>query len=161
MIILPLDSTYRGAVNAYIRHLFGGPKLVTLGTLYDSADLPGFIAADKGALLGAALYRLSRDGCEVAALFSLVQGQGAGTKLLDAVRQAALQSGCPRLWLVTTNDNARAIRFYQRYGFALKAVHIGALSKARLLKPEIPQTGEDGIPIAHEFEFEIPLGRKP
>lgn len=40
----------------------------------------------------------------------------------------------------------------------LKAVHIGAVDEARsLLKPEIPATGEDGIPIRHEFEFELLL----
>ena len=40
---------------------------------------------------------------------------------------------------------------------ALKAVHIGAVSAMRELKGELPQRGEDGIPIEHEFEFEIVL----
>ena len=60
--------------------------------------------------------------------------------------------------LITTNDNTSALRFYQKYGFSLKAVHIGAADEARrLLKPALPRTGEDRIPIHHEFEFEILL----
>ena len=43
-------------------------------------------------------------------------------------------------------------------GGELKAVYIGAVDEARrLLKPALPRTGEDGIPIHHEFEFEILL----
>lgn len=92
---------------------------------------------------------------EVSALFSLVEGQGVGRRLLDAARAEARRRGAKRLWLVTTNDNTAAIRFYQRYGFSLKAVRIGAVNEARKLKPSIPPTGSDGIPIEHEFEFEI------
>ena len=42
-------------------------------------------------------------------------------------RQNVQKIGCNRMWLVTTNDNTPAIRFYQRYGFTLKAVHINAV----------------------------------
>jgi len=45
------------------------------------------------------------------------------------------------------------MRFYQRYGFELAAVRLGAMAEARRLKPSIPLTGDDGIPIEHEFEF--------
>jgi hypothetical protein len=55
---------------------------------------------------------------------------------------------------VTTNDNAPAIRFYQRRGWDLVALHRDAVNESRRLKPEIPATGVDGIPIRHELEFE-------
>ena len=32
-----------------------------------------------------------------------------------------------------------------------------AMDEARRLKPQIPLTGNDDLPIAHEFEFEILL----
>ena len=148
---------FRSAVNGYVRCLWGGPMCATMGKLYDMSDLPGFVAEEEGALLGALLYRVADGGMEVSALFSLVEGQGAGRKLLDAAAEEALRLKLKRLWLITTNDNTRAIRFYQRYGFHLKAVHIGAVNEARKLKPSIPLTGDDGIPIEHEFEFEILL----
>ena len=129
--------------------------VVTLGKLYDTSDLPGFVAQGDGALLGAILYRIHGDQCEIPALFSLVQGIGAGTKLLDAVICTAKEKGIRRVWLITTNDDTRAIRFYQKYGFELKAVHVDAFEKTRELKNELPSLGNDGIPIKHEFEFEM------
>ena len=157
MHIQSLNDTHRKSVNAYIKYLWNGPNIVTRGRLYDTSSLPGFVAEGDGALLGALVYRPDGDGWEVSALFSLIQGIGAGTKLLDAVKEAAIARGAKRLWLVTTNDDTQAIRFYQKYGFSLKAVHIGGFEAVRRLKAGVPDKGNDGIPIEHEFEFEIPL----
>ncbi|GAA2448341.1 hypothetical protein GCM10010191_77240 [Actinomadura vinacea] len=66
--------------------------------------------------------------------------------------EAARAAGADRLWLITTNDNLRALRFYQRYGFDLVAV-----ARSRALTPSIPEIGLDGIPIRHELELELPL----
>jgi hypothetical protein len=60
--------------------------------------------------------------------------------------------------VITTNDNLDAIRFYQRRGMRLVAVHRGAVDEARRIKPSIPLIGEHGIPIHDELEFEIALG---
>lgn len=157
MNILRLDESFRNSVDAYIRHLWSGPKSVALGELYDTSILPGFVVVDDGALLGAALYRLYNEECEVSVLFSLIQKEGVGTKLLDAVIDTARQEKARRVWLVTTNDNTQAIRFYQKYGFSLKAVHIGSFEVTRKLKDKIPEVGIDNIRIEHEFEFEILL----
>lgn len=156
MKIFSLDNTnHRENVNAYIRYLWGGPMVVTLGNLYDTSNLSGYVAEGDGALLGAVLYQLNNDECEVSVLFSLVQGIGAGTKLLDTVVNTAKENGVHRVWLITTNDDTQAIRFYQKYGFKLKAVHIGAFEVTRKLKNELPSLGNDNIPIEHEFEFEL------
>ncbi len=53
--------------------------------------------------------------------------------------------------LITTNDNMRALRFYQRRGFRLVALNPGALERSRELKPEIPETGMHGIPLSDEL----------
>jgi RimJ/RimL family protein N-acetyltransferase len=82
-----------------------------------------------------------------------------GTALVDAVAEAARAAGAVRLWLVTTNDNLRALRFYQRYGFDLVAVHRDAIARSRALKPSIPRIGLGGIPIRHELELELDLHR--
>jgi ribosomal protein S18 acetylase RimI-like enzyme len=85
------------------------------------------------------------------------EGAGAGTALLDAAARAARDAGCGRVWLITTNDNLRALRFYQRRGFRLVAVHPDALERSRELKPSIPETGLDGIPLRDELELELRL----
>jgi hypothetical protein len=82
------------------------------------------------------------------------EGIGAGRALLDDAAHRAGAAGCTRAWLVTTNDNANAIRFYQRQGWELVAKHRDAVTESRRLKPEIPERGYDDIPIRHELEFE-------
>lgn len=59
-----------------------------------------------------------------------------------------------RLWLVTTNDNPDALRFHQRRGFRIAAVHAGAMAASRRIKPAIPEIGACGIPIGDEIELE-------
>jgi DNA-3-methyladenine glycosylase I len=89
-------------------------------------------------------------------LNSLREGIGIGTALLDAVREAARKSGCRRTWLITTNDNLHALRFYQKRGWRLTALHRNALDESRRLKPVIPEIGIDGIPLRDEIELEPP-----
>ena len=67
------------------------------------------------------------------------------------------ERGVGRVWLITTNDNVRALRFYQRYGFDRVALHRNAVDAARTLKPQIPRVGLDGIPVRHELELEVQL----
>jgi len=89
---------------------------------------------------------------------SLVEGQGVGTALIAAVAEAARASGCLRLWLVTTNDNVDALRFYQKRGFRLAALYPDAIAESRKLKPKIPPIGAHGIPIRDEIELVMRLG---
>src|SRR5918912_524252 len=73
---------------------------------------------------------------------------GIGSALVQAVADIAQAAGCRRCWVVTTNDNVDALRFYQRRGFRLTAIRCGAVDEARrLLKPAIPRVGEHGIPL--------------
>lgn len=155
MNIICLNKENRGPVDKYIRDEWGGPMIVTLGNLYDSRPLPGYAVIEDGHISGAILYRLFAEECEIAALYSLKENRGIGTALINQVISAAHANGCRRIWLVTSNDNTHAIRFYQKFGFQLKAVHINSFDFIRKLKPEIPPCGIDGIPLAHEFEFEL------
>jgi GNAT superfamily N-acetyltransferase len=131
--------------------------VVSRGRLQDASLLPGFVAEDDGRPVGLATYRVDRDDCEVVSIHSAREGRGAGTALLDAVVGAARTAGCSRVWLITTNDKLHAIRFCQRRGWDLAALHRDAMARSRELKPEIPERGEDGIPIRHELEFELRL----
>ena len=88
-------------------------------------------------------YRQDGDGVEIAYLE------------LSCRAQAAQETAASRLWLVTTNDNLDALRFYQRRGFRVADVRPGALDDARRsLKPTIPEVGRFGIPIRDEIILE-------
>jgi hypothetical protein len=63
-----------------------------------------------------------------------------------------------RLWLVTTNDNVDALRFYQRRGFRLAELRPEAVTLSRrALKPEIPMVGAHGIELRDELELDLEL----
>ncbi|HZZ53070.1 MAG TPA: GNAT family N-acetyltransferase, partial [Trebonia sp.] len=65
----------------------------------------------------------------------------------------AKRLGCQQITLTTTNDNVDALRFYQRRGFRLAALRPGAVDRSRLRKPEIPRTGDFGIPLRDEIDL--------
>jgi ribosomal protein S18 acetylase RimI-like enzyme len=134
------------------------PVVARLGELVDPTELPGFIAILEGQRAGLASYALRGDECELVTIRSLREGRGVGRALLDAVRDVAVEAGCTRLWLITTNDNLRALELYQRWGMEIVAFHRHAVTEARRhLKPSIPDRGVHGIPIAHELELELHL----
>jgi DNA-3-methyladenine glycosylase I len=152
--VRPLRSQERGRVADLITARWGSPVVVVHGTMYRPAELPGFVALLAREWVGLVTYQIVAKECEIVSLDSLQTGMGIGTALLDAVEQAAQHSKCRRIWLITTNDNLTALRFYQKRGFSLIAVHRGAVEQARRLKPEIPAIGQYGIPIQDEIELE-------
>ncbi len=131
------------------------PVVARLGELVDPTQLPGFIAFLDAQRVGLASYAVRGEECELVTIRSLREG-GVGRALLDAVRDAAVAAGCTRFWLITTNDNLRALELYQRWGMEIVAFHRHAVTEARRhLKPSIPERGAHGIPIAHELELEL------
>ena len=158
--IEPITDNHRAFVDRQIAESWSGPFIAVHGVLFDTRTQPGYVAVDtvdNSAIIGYILYNIADGDCEITVLESLRQKQGVGRALINAVISTSKDAGCRRMWLVTTNDNTQAIHFYQRFGFILKAVHINSLDEARKLKPQIPLIGEDGIPLMHEFEFEMGL----
>lgn len=140
-----------------LKEWWAGPAVVSRGKLHRADELPGFIAMQSGKPAGLITYQITGEECEIITMNSLIEGRGIGSSLIAAVRDVAVEAGCRRLWLITTNDNTVALRFYQKRGFHLVAVHRNAIEQSRRLKPEIPETGNDGIPLRDEIELEIIL----
>lgn len=155
--VAPLGPADRAWAARFLTERWGAPMVVAHGVAYRAEELPGFYAAYAGERAGLITYHVAGDACEVVSLDSARPGLGVGTALLDAVAAEARRWGCRRVWLITTNDNLRALGFYQRRGFALVAVRRGAVDEARKLKPEIPLVGDGGIPIRDEIELELLL----
>jgi ribosomal protein S18 acetylase RimI-like enzyme len=154
--VRPLGDADRDWARAKLHGLWG-ETVVSRGRVQDATVLPGFVAEQGGNPVGLLTYRVDGDDCEVVTIDAFPQGGGAGTALIDAAAAAAREAGCRRVWLITTNDNLRALRFYQRRGFHLVAVHRDALARSRELKPSIPEVGMDGIPLRDELELEFTL----
>ncbi len=157
MEITPFSDSDVAWVRERTELLFSGKFLVSGDVVHDPTTLPGFVARQDGERIGLVTYHVDGDSCEVVTIDALCQYMGIGTALLDAVAEAARQQGCQRLWVITTNDNLDAIRFFQRRAFVLREVRINSMPKIRALKPGIPEIGEYGIPIRDEVELERPL----
>lgn len=57
------------------------------------------------------------------------------------------------LYLVTTNDNLNALKFWQKRGFRITGIKLGAVDKARKKKSSIPIIGDFEIPLHDEICF--------
>lgn len=157
VIICPLNFTDQEWVSQFILEHWGSNKVVSRGEVYYPQDLPGFVALYESEKVGLVTYNIKGSSCEIVTINSIRTSLGVGTALIEAVKNIAVKSGCKRLWLITTNDNLNALRFYQKRGFVLVAVHRNALELSRRLKPEIPVVGDDGIPLRDEIELELML----
>ena len=129
--------------------------LVSRGKTYSVQDLDGILVKENGKIIGLGLYYIKND-CEIVLLETFVQNKGIGTKIIEKIKEIAKENKCKRIWLITTNENTNALRFYQRRGFHIANIYINALEESRKINPEIPKI-EDGIEIRDEIELEIKL----
>ena len=155
--VRPLTPEDRPWVRQFWNEHWGAEWMVVHGEVFYVDDLPGFVAEQARRLMGLATYRISDQLCELISLDSLVQRQGIGAVLIEAVVAAAYLAGCRRFVVTTTNDNLNALRFYQKRGFHLACLRPGAVNASRWIKPSIPEIGEFGIPLRDEIELEKDL----
>jgi ribosomal protein S18 acetylase RimI-like enzyme len=133
---------------------FGGRLQARLGSVVDALACPGLVAEINGDPVGIVTYLAQPPAVEIVYLEVTHRHVGIGTSLIEAV---VARTSPRRLWAVTTNDNLDALRFYQRRGFRIVEVRLGAVEEARgQLKPEIPEIGSFGIQIRDEFVLERP-----
>lgn len=133
---------------------WGGTTIIAHGQAFDLLALPALVADPER---GLATYRLKGNDAELMSLDAVSPGQGVGTLLIEALAELLREQGIASLWVMTTNDNIAALRFYQRRGFELRRVRPGAVHEARLLKPATPEIGNHGIPIRDEIDLCRPL----
>jgi ribosomal protein S18 acetylase RimI-like enzyme len=160
--VRPIEPDDRDDLADRLKADWGAIQVATRGRLVDASVLPGFVAMGFGEWLGYATYELRNGELEVSAIASEAPGRGAGGALLAACVRAATDAGATRVFLITTNDNTAALRFYQRRGFVLVELRAGAVEEARrTIKPEIGLFGRDDIPIRDEIELELPRAAWP
>jgi GNAT superfamily N-acetyltransferase len=146
------------AVEAFlIEH--GSRRVARLEELVDPLEHPALIAEESERLVGVLTFIIEGESCEILTIHAAAQRRGVGTALIQEVERLARDRGCSQMWLITTNDNVDALRFYQRRGFRLVELHPGAIDDARArLKPEIPRVGDHGIPLRDELLLEKTIG---
>ena len=156
--VRPASESDRSVVDAYLETSHTA-LVARRGELVDARREPALLAEDdEGTVVGVATWIVSGGEIELLTLHVSRQWSGIGSALVDAVMAVGRTRGCRRLWLVTTNDNVDALRFYQRRGLRLRALRAGAVDDARrTLKPAIPERGLHDIPIRDELELALDL----
>ena len=166
--IRPLERADREWVAHFLDERWGTTQIVSRGKAVYGHLLPGFMAERALAeetedpepdeaereKIGLLTVNIVEGECEITTLNSLTESIGVGTALVEALESWAREAGIERLWLVTTNDNLEALKFWQRRGYELVTVHRNAIAAARRIKPQIPITGLNGITIRDEIELE-------
>jgi ribosomal-protein-alanine acetyltransferase len=119
--------------------------------LLTKAHADVFVFEQDGKLLGNAVV-LYRKGFHGARLYSVVvdpqaRGQGVGAALLEQVENAAVRQRCVSIRLEVREDNAPAIRLYERHGYSVVGRtadyyqdHSAALRMSKRLLPTKPPT---------------------
>jgi ribosomal protein S18 acetylase RimI-like enzyme len=154
--VRPYDpGTDEGWAESFLDDRIGGRRQARRGEVVDVlAPGLGFVAEAGGQRTGLLTYRLEADDVELSAFAVVPRRAGLGTRLLAALEDAVRAAGRARIWVVTTNDNVDALRFYQRRGFRIREIRVGAVDRARAaLKPAIGRLGEHGIPLRDEIEL--------
>jgi ribosomal protein S18 acetylase RimI-like enzyme len=128
---------------------------LSLGGMVDASVLPGWLAERDGEVVGLLTYLISEDVVDLVTINAFAGG-GVGSALVAALVEE-FRGMASRLRVTTTNDNTRALRFYQLAGFRLTALRPGAVVESRKVKPGIPELGHDDIPIRDEIELEMEL----
>ena len=149
-----IEQGNREKVDAFIKHHWFTTQMVVHGECIDLGTADGWYTSNYDEIIGMITYRIIHHEMEILSLDSVHENQGIGTTLLNQAITKAKECDCSRVWLITTNDNLSALRFYQKRGFDIVRIHRNAVDVARKLKPSIPIYGNDGIPIKHEIELE-------
>ena len=147
-------------VVSFLKEHWGSINIVSRRKVTNASQLPRVLAHDEnGKLIGLATYNIDKSlkTCELVSIDAAAPGQGIGSRLLAGVETDAKEAGCTKVWLITTNDNLEAAACYTKNGYRLMAVHLNALDKSRLLKPQIPKIGHHGLPLQDEWDFEKKL----
>ncbi len=155
--IRPVGESDRPILAWLVAELWGSEHVAVHGNVLHPAELPGFIAERSRRIVGLLTYQLIGDMLEIVTLNAIERRAGIGTLLIEAAAGTARHFRCHEIRLTTTNDNVDALRFYQRRGFRLAELRPGAVDRSRQEKPQIPRTGDYGIPLRDEIDLTLPV----
>ncbi|QQE81296.1 GNAT family N-acetyltransferase [Alicyclobacillus sp. SO9] len=157
VIRAPVSSAEKDWVRKLWESEWGGATMISRGKTYRLAELSCLVAVEQTEVMGAATYHVDADSCELVSINAIRAGLGVGTQLLRGVENAARLPGSSKVWIITSNDNLDAMKFYQRRGYRMTQIYVGAIDNARLQKETIPRIGNYGIEIHDEIELAKPL----
>jgi len=155
MYIQELTFIDRNKVKEFFTKHWGSPEMVVSTGVYHCDQLDGLAVINENDEVIALLTYVKRwNEWEIISLDSIVENRGIGSMILKAFEKKAKDGGAAKISLITTNDNIRALQFYQKRGYQISNIIVNAVEKARAIKPQIPYVAQNGIPIRDEIILE-------
>ena len=151
--ICPKEPGDQGWIDRLPTERWGSGQVVMQGRVCDARDQPGLVAGGQDGLATFAIDHATPIA-DLVTIDAVTPGRGMGSALVAALIEHLRARNIRHLRVTTTNDNLDALRFYQRRGFRILTVCLGAVDTARRLKPSIPAVGAYGIPIRDEIDLE-------
>ena len=146
----PVDQEY---IRQYWEGTWGIPVVSTRRS-YEPEDVQGLVYRDEwGEPQGLITWHIDGDSAELVSVDAYQQGRHIGGRLLIAAETELHKRGVRHLMIVTTNDNLRAIGFYVRHGYRITKLDLDGVERVRELKPDVPRTGHDGLPLRDMLEL--------
>jgi GNAT superfamily N-acetyltransferase len=147
----------RDRLNELLQLRWPDSNLIINGRFVQPDDVEGFGAFADERLHGIATWVCNGKIMNIVAVNAFTEVRGVGVGLVDAMVKHGKDAGFAILRANISNDNVVALRFYQKRGFRLSALHRGIYDAMRMIKPSIPLKGLDGIPMRDEIELELDL----
>lgn len=152
--IRPMD---RDRLNELLQLRWPDSNMIICGQFVGPDDVEGLGAYTDERLHGIVTWVTHGKVMHIVAVNAFTEVRGVGMALVDAMMAHGREQGMALLRASISNDNMIALRFYQKRGFRMLALHRGIFDAMRHIKPSIPLTGLDGIPMRDEIELEYEL----
>lgn len=149
-----ISNKTRNLVNQFFIDNWFSTDMSIRGKIIDGTKLDGFLLQENETIIGLITYTFFEDICEIVSLDSKKENMGIGSALLKEIEKIAIDNQCKKMRLITTNDNMRALQFYQKRGYCLTKLYPNAMEEVRKQKPSVPLIGDNGIPLRDEIELE-------
>lgn len=152
-----ISNETRDLVNQFFIDNWFSTDMSIRGEIIDRTKLDGFLLQEENTIIGLVTYTFFGDICEIVSLDSKRENIGIGSALLKEIEKIAIDNNCKKMRLITTNDNMRALQFYQKRGYCLTKLYPNAMEEVRKVKPNVPALGDNDIPLRDEIELEKQL----
>lgn len=149
-----ISAETRNLVNQFFIDNWFSTDMSVRGEIIDGTKLDGFLLQEDSKIIGLVTYKFYENICEIISLDSKKENIGIGSALLKEVEKVATDNDCKKMRLITTNDNMRALQFYQKRGYCLTKLYPNAMDEVRKIKPNVPELGDNDIPLRDEIELE-------
>ncbi len=140
------------------RRFFGSASVHAFNEIFPMSKCPFLVVEFDEERAGFLAYALHFPKQEEVAVVSILvlpkfQGRGVGHALQGALEAVCRPEEISRIHISTTNDNIPGLYFYQRLGYRLFDLDIGAAAAALAEHGDLDARGFGGIPIRDEIHL--------